>query len=52
MALPGMSAMVETAKNGIDQTTPHAAPLSSAGRLSEHNISIAHGRRTEIYEPA
>lgn len=44
--------MVETAKNRIDQTTPHTAPLSWAGRLSEHNISIAqrHGKGTEIYE--
>ncbi|KAI9542719.1 hypothetical protein NQZ68_017730 [Dissostichus eleginoides] len=52
MALPATSALVETAKNRIDQTTPHAAPLSSAGRLSERNISIAQqcGEETEIYE--
>lgn len=44
--------MAETAKNRIDQTTPHAAPLSSAGRLSERNIGTAqrHGKGTEIYE--
>lgn len=42
--------MVETVKNGIDQTRPHAAALSSAGRLSVRNISIAHGKGAEIYE--
>lgn len=52
MALPATSALVETAMNKIDQTTLHAAPISSAGSLSERSIAteLKHGKGAEIYE--